>query len=117
MFDGQNLTVTGNVTALNHILSGSDRRLKFQIRKIKKLDWADDIQFKSFRFKNFPEDVRYGVIARNIEKLAPQLVKTNSETGMKSVSYIDLLVVKLARQDEIINQLLIRLKKLENEKN
>jgi hypothetical protein len=55
------------------------------------------------------------VIAQEVELINPELVFTNEE-GVKSVGYIDLLIAKVARQDEIIEQLIKRLEKLENEK-
>ena len=51
---------------------------------------------------------RYGVIAQDVEQIAPELVYTDSE-GIKSVGYIDLLVAKIAELEE-------RIKTLENEK-
>jgi hypothetical protein len=60
--------------------------------------------------------IRYGVIAQQLEIFQPDLVLTDVTTGMKSVKYIDLLIAKVARQDEIIDDLIKRIKKLENEK-
>ncbi len=57
---------------------------------------------------------RYGVIAQELEKINPELVHTNAK-GYKSVAYIDLLVAKVARQDEIIKNLIQRINKLEDE--
>jgi hypothetical protein len=83
----------------------SDIRLKQNIRPIV----ANlDIRFVEFTMKaDATGRKRYGVIAQELEKLAPELVYTNS-AGMKSVAYIDLLVAK-------IDELEKRLKKLENE--
>jgi hypothetical protein len=105
----------GSVTSGNFILS-SDRRLKERIERIPDLNWVDKIDFKTFRFKNDESKrQRYGVIAQEVEKINPELVFTD-ENGNKSVGYIDLLIAKVARQDEIINELIKRIEKLENEK-
>ena len=105
----------GSVTSGNFILS-SDRRLKERIERIPDLNWVDKIDFKTFRFKNDESKrQRFGVIAQEVEKINPELVFTD-ENGNKSVGYIDLLIAKVARQDEIINELLKRIEKLEDEK-
>ena len=54
------------------------------------------------------DELRYGVIAQEVEKIAPELVKT-TEYGTKSVAYIDLLIMKIAELEE-------RIKILENGK-
>jgi len=105
----------GSVTSGNFIAS-SDRRLKERIEGIPDLEWADKIGFKTFVFRSDDSKrQRYGVIAQEVELINPELVFTNEE-GVKSVGYIDLLIAKVARQDEIIEQLIKRLEKLENEK-
>ncbi|WP_228235969.1 tail fiber domain-containing protein [Allomuricauda sp. M10] len=60
--------------------------------------------FVKFNFKESPDQLRYGVIAQEIEKSYPELVNTNAE-GLKSVNYIDLLVLKVAELQKEINQL------------
>jgi len=115
-FDGTNVTSAGTFTGTNFILS-SDKRLKNNIQSIGSNEWIDEVHFKSFYMNNdLTGRLRYGVIAQEVEKINPYLVYTN-EQGYKSVSYIDLLVAKVARQDEIINDLIKRIEKLEkNEK-
>jgi hypothetical protein len=49
---------------------------------------------------------RYGVIAQKVELIAPELV-IDAEDGTKLVSYIDLLIAKIARLEQ-------RLKTIEN---
>jgi len=93
--------------AHNFILS-SDRRLKKNIIDLPNTDWTNKIEFKQFQFKDDPkEKTRYGVIAQDVEKIAPQLVSTDSE-GNKAVAYIDLLIAKIAELEK-------RIKILENE--
>jgi hypothetical protein len=105
----------GSVTSGNFILS-SDRRLKAGIQPIGDINWVDKINFKSFTMRSdLTQRIRFGVIAQEVEKVNENLVFTD-ENGYKSVGYIDLLIAKVARQDEIINELLKRIEKLENEK-
>lgn len=113
MFDGLNLTVTGTTTGENFILS-SDRRLKTNIKPIDSTQWVDEIEFVSFFMKSdsLQEKLRYGVIAQDVEKINPYLINKDNK-GMLSVSYIDLLIAKAARQDEIIRGLVNRIEKLE----
>lgn len=118
-FDGLNLRVgstngTGNVSSGNFTLS-SDIRLKENIKRLENLDWVDKINFYNFNYKkDLTKTKRFGVIAQEVEKVQPDLVKI--QDGVKTVSYIDLLITKVARQDEVIEQLLKRIEKLENEK-
>jgi hypothetical protein len=101
-------TNSGTITAVNFQLS-SDRRLKENVMSPSKTDLirAGFIDFKKFNFKNNPTQ-RYGVIAQEVELFMPELVTTD-ETGLKAVSYIDLLIAKIAELES-------RLKLLEDEK-
>lgn len=104
---GGNLTATGTMTATNFILN-SDRRLKQNIKPIT-FSNIDRVKFVQFDMKaDSSHRTRYGVIAQDVEKIAPELVYTN-EKGMKSVAYIDLLIAKIESLEN-------RIKKLENEK-
>lgn len=108
------VTNTSTFTAENFI-TNSDKRLKKCIRSLswRNLDWVDDIKFYSFRFKgDLSKRRRYGVIAQQVEKYAPEIVHENDK-GVKAVGYVDLLVVKVARQEEIINELIKRIERLE----
>lgn len=96
------VTSSSTFTASNFILN-SDRRLKDNIKPI---DTSKSIiNFVEYTMKNTSEK-RYGVIAQEVEKNNPELVRTN-EDGIKSVAYIDLLILKIAELEE-------RIKKLEN---
>lgn len=96
------VTNTSTFTATDFILS-SDRRLKKDIRPLKDINWANQIDFVGYRFKNDPSQrLRYGVIAQEVEKYAPELVHT-AEDGTKSVSYIDLLIVKNQHLQQQVN--------------
>lgn len=95
--------VDGTMEATNFILR-SDRRLKENIRPIETSH--QEIEFVEFNMIG-SEEKRYGVIAQQVEEIAPELVRTN-EDGKKSVAYIDLLIRKIA-------ELEARIKVLEND--
>jgi hypothetical protein len=88
------------MTASDFCLS-SDKRLKTDIHDIRRRDFIP-VDFVKYRMKSDPTQQRYGVIAQDVEKYNPSLVQTDSE-GNKSVSYIDLLILKIAElEDRII---------------
>ena len=86
----EKLQVAGNVKATNFILS-SDASLK---EDVKDLNVKVGAKWKSYKFKD-EDEVRYGIIAQELEETNPELVKTDDK-GLKSVKYIDLLVAKIA---------------------
>lgn len=94
-------TFTQNVTALDFVLSGSDRKLKKDIQPIQKESF--DFEFKQYKYKG-KDDLRYGVIAQDIEEKHPEFVK-ETEYGIKTVSYIDLLVAKVAELENRVKEL------------
>jgi len=102
-----NISVTGTVTAsstmeaTNFILS-SDIRLKQNIVEINKKEI--DVEYKQFELKSEPNQLRYGVIAQELEKVNPELVRTD-KNGIKSVAYIDLLVMEIAALKSRIKKL------------
>jgi hypothetical protein len=98
-----NINATGTMTASNFILS-SDKRLKENISCIKNLHKFDDIKFVQFNLKSEPNVLRFGVIAQEVESIAPELVRMDSE-GMKSVAYIDLLIVKIQQLEQRVTEL------------
>lgn len=104
--------VTGGstFTGSNFILS-SDQRLKENIKPLSDLKWVDDIQLFSFNMKG-DKAKRYGVIAQQIFKVNPELVRIDKD-GLYSVAYTDYLIAKVARQDEKIKSLEERIEKLE----
>lgn len=89
-----NMTISGTMTA-SAFYESSDRTLKHKIKSISPT-------FKSFEFKNI-EGLRYGVIAQEIEQTNPELVQTNAD-GIKSVNYTDLLVMKVAEQENRLQE-------------
>ena len=102
LLNNTNDITSGTLTAVNFILS-SDRRLKENISYIKNLH-KFDVDFVQFNLKSDPRTLRFGVIAQDLEKVAPELVRTDSE-GMKSVAYIDLLCIKIAQLEQRVKEL------------
>ncbi|MGB5819771.1 MAG: tail fiber domain-containing protein, partial [Saonia sp.] len=87
-----------NVRADNFILS-SDERLKENIMPLKTKSL--NTNWVSFDMKG---EQRFGVIAQELEKSHPELVRTDEE-GYKSVAYVDLLVAKNAELEARIEKL------------
>jgi len=102
LLNNTNDVTTGTLTAVNFILY-SDRRLKQNISYIKNLH-KFDVDFVQFNLKSDPGQLRFGVIAQDLEKVAPELVRTDS-AGMKSVAYIDLLCIKIAQLEQRVAEL------------
>jgi len=88
-----NVTLGANtITAGNFILS-SDRRLKM---KIKPIDFTGvNIKYYQYRAISDTSQIRYGVMADEVQKTNPELVRKD-ENGMLSVAYIDLLIKEIA---------------------
>lgn len=93
------LTATGVMTADNFIL-GSDKRYKDNIQDVQETDIAVD--WKTFTMKKDSTQLRYGVVAQELEKVHPEFIRTSPE-GFKSVAYIDLLIAKIAELERKIN--------------
>lgn len=83
---GNNIIVAGTVTATNHLLS-SDRRLKSKIKNISTAPLK--VSYKQFELKSDPGQIRYGVIAQELQKNHPEFVRKDDK-GMLSVAYTDL---------------------------
>ncbi len=101
---------TGYLTAVDYLLS-SDKRLKTKVEDlyVKNLD----VDYKQFEFKNTKGQVRYGVIAQQLEKKYPELVRESEKGGMKSVSYNDLFVREIAYLKQENERLTARVSGLE----
>jgi hypothetical protein len=83
---------SGTLTATNFILS-SDERLKTNIEPIPIS--SVNIEYKQFELISDPNQLRYGVIAQELQKECPELIRTD-ENGTLSVAYIDLLIKEIA---------------------
>lgn len=109
------LNTSGDFYAGNFILN-SDRRLKQNIKPIVNSK-IGDIKFVQFdMIADSTHNTRYGVIAQDVEKIAPELVHTNKTTGFKSVAYTDLLIAKIVQLEKVIELLETRIKTIEDAK-
>jgi len=93
-------TVSGNLYASDFILT-SDVNLKENIEDY--VPQPINIQYKNYSFIG-NSDKRVGVIAQELEESHPEFIRINGR-GDKSVSYIDLLVAKVAELEARIKQL------------
>lgn len=93
-------TFTANVVAPDFQLT-SDERLKENIIDLKPR--KINVDFKEYNFKD-TKQTRFGVVAQEVEKHHPEFIK-ESDSGYKSVSYIDLLVAKIVELEDRIKQL------------
>ncbi|MEL4307437.1 tail fiber domain-containing protein [Joostella sp. CR20] len=92
-----NQTLSGTLTASNFIIS-SDRRLKENIQPLGN-------GYYTYNLKSDPNKTRrYGLIAQQLERSNPELVRTD-ENGYKSVAYIDFLIKKIAELEKRIEVL------------
>ena len=76
-------------------------------------EWKVD----EYKDKGFPEGRHYGVIAQDIEKVLPEVVKTSSD-GSKSVAYteiIPVLIEAIKEQQKQIELLKTEIKDLQNQ--
>jgi hypothetical protein len=106
-FNAKVLTCSQISNATNFVLSGSDRRLKRKIKKLKENDLIkmDQIEIKQFEYRKCDNRKRYGVIAQELEEIAPEFVYEGEGEGLagkKLVNYIDLLLAKVARLEQRI---------------
>lgn len=84
-------TASSTMTATNFILS-SDERMKTNIVPIS--NEYIDIDYKQFELKNERNQIRYGVIAQQLQKTHPELVRIDKD-GILSVAYIDLFIKEI----------------------
>lgn len=102
-----NLTGINTITADGEIWSGSDQRLKTNIKSINStsLQLAEHIQFKEYSYKNNPNITKYGVIAQDIQEMGLEELVNPDENGILHVDYISLLCLKIAQLEEEIKKL------------
>ena len=118
---GANDTYTGDgavnffTISAGGVFSSSDFRLKTNIEDIPRaLDKIAMVEGKSYTFKSDQEQqLHFGVIAQDLQKLFPHLVHQNEE-GYLSVNYLELipvLIEALKEQQSTIQQLAQALKR------
>jgi hypothetical protein len=112
-FDGSTLNVTGAITASGDITSTSDERVKSNISEINgAIDIVSNLCGRIF-IKDNKENV--GVIAQEVEKILPQVVRDNPD-GLKSVSYgniVGVLIEAIKDQNKTIRDQNCRIENLE----
>lgn len=102
------LHVIGNILASGTITQNSDARLKTNVRPLAGA-LASVAQLRGVRYTFLPgkgpTGEQIGVIAQEIEAIYPELVRTDSRTGIKSVNYAQLTPVLLEAIKELRTQL------------
>jgi hypothetical protein len=92
------LQVQGNILASGTITQNSDRRLKTHVRTLTEaLSSVNKLRGVRYEFLpgKGPEGEQVGVIAQEVEKVYPELVRTDATTGLKSVNYAQLTPILL----------------------
>lgn len=104
-----NLSVTGTITATGDITAFSDARLKTNVETLgNALHKVKSLRGVSYVSK-LDANEHIGVIAQEVERVLPQVVKTHSDS-LKSVAYGNLVGVLI----EAIKELEARVAELEN---
>jgi hypothetical protein len=112
--NGTSASFSSSVTASN--FCDSDIRLKNLLGSFDITDYnkVSAIKFHKYNFKaDTTATTRYGVVAQEVEKVLPELVHTDAD-GLKSVNYVDMLVLLVAQQKEAIEKLEKRISEMEN---
>jgi hypothetical protein len=92
IYAAQGGSFSADLNAPNFVLN-SDSRLKQGVRPYnpKRLD----ITYREYEMIANPGVKRYGVIAQEVQKRYPELIRTDAD-GMLSVAYVDLLIREVA---------------------
>lgn len=97
-----NVNIGSYVMYANNFILNSDINLKCNIESIEIKNI--DIDYKKYEFKSLVGDIRYGVIAQELLKVAPELVSSTPNNTF-SVKYIDLLIHEIAYLKQEIKKL------------
>jgi hypothetical protein len=100
------LDVVGDIEYTGFLNDVSDIRLKTDIKPLSReevMSKLSQVNTYSFRMKADPQGrIEYGVMAQELEKLFPELVKTaDDEMGTKSVNYIGLIAPLIEASKEL----------------
>jgi len=103
-----NINITGSGTFSGNVTAYSDKRLKEEIKVIEnavsKVKELRGVTYKDIKTK----EVRTGVIAQEVEKVLPEAVVSNENTGMLSVAYgnmVGLLIESVKELTERVEDL------------
>jgi hypothetical protein len=93
-------------TIYGTLVTPSDENLKDNIQPISDLKITEFIHLepKEFTYKKDPTKKHYGFIAQDVEKIYTELVST-SENGHKSVNYIELIPLLVAKINAMQKQI------------
>ena len=112
---GSSATFSGTVRGGAFIYT-SDERLKTNVKTVQNpIETINKLEGVTFNWKT-NQEADIGFIAQDVEKVLPELVKTN-EYGIKGVKYaniVPVLVEAVKAQEKKIEELEARLEKLEN---
>jgi hypothetical protein len=103
----ESIDVKGNIIATGTITPSSDERLKTNITELSSVvDKVSTLKGVTYNWKqpeNHGDDssTQIGLIAQDVEKVFPKAVKTNSETGYKSLNYNGLVGVLVEAVKEL----------------
>ncbi len=100
----EKLEVAGNVKA-TAFLYASDKRLKTDIKTSKGLSLINKLHGVEFKWKDTGEK-SMGLIAQEVEKVAPELVREDPNTGIKSVLYGNLVAPIIEAIKELYREVL-----------
>jgi hypothetical protein len=82
--------ITGNLTVDGSY--PSDRTLKQEIVVTTLgLDFVKSLKPVDYKFIDKPEALRHGLIAQDVQEVAPEIVRTNTTSGKLGLEYIDLI--------------------------
>jgi len=95
-----------SVNAAGGFYEASDERLKNILKPVKvNLDDLSKLRKIYYLWKNRPEDgIQLGMIAQDIQRLYPELVSVDKETGYLSLAYDKLSVLALEAIDVLYNE-------------
>jgi hypothetical protein len=100
--------ITSDLIVTGSIYNTSDERLKENISSInkEKIDGLFTLNPILFNYKSESSiNKHFGVLAQDVEKVFPELVKNNNISGYKTVNYQEFIPIMLAKmkqmQDEI----------------
>ena len=96
--------ITKNLQVANEITVTSSEKNKEHVKDIEK-DVNDILKLNPKQY-NYKEDskLHYGLIAEDVEKIYPNLVSDNNETG-KSLNYLEILPLLLNKIKDLQNQI------------
>ena len=105
-----NLTVTGTLSGAT-LSATSDIRLKNILEQVKDVDLSSLNAYR-YTFKDDEHrDKHIGLIAQDVQKILPEVIITNKETGYLSIEYsalIAILIDKVNRLEQRINELEVK---------